>query len=582
VGLAHRRLAVIDLTPGGRQPMTDPAGEVVIVFNGEIYNYQDLRTDLEARGRRFRSTSDTEVLLEAYRAWGTGCLDRLDGMFAFALFDRRDRRLLLARDRAGEKPLFYRHEAGRLWFASELKALLADGSRRPAIDAEALEFYLAYGYVPAPRCILRGFRKLPPGWALVYEADGDRLHGWRYWDLPAPAAANGRTADDLADELHGMLRGSVRRRLAADVPVGVLLSGGVDSSLVTAMAAEVAPSPVRTFTITFPGAGKFDEARYARLVAGHFGARHTELAAEPADVDVLPELARQYDEPIADSSMVPTYLVSRLVREHATVALGGDGGDELFGGYPQHRWVQQQAGLRRMVPGPVRSAARRIAAGLLPTGLRGRNYLLGGLSDLPESIAQVNVYFDAGLRRRLLAPGARPEGPDGRPERFKADLCHPGRTPLQLATAADFHAYLAEDILVKVDRASMLTSLEVRCPFLDHRIIEFAFRDVPDDLRATWRRRKVLLRRLAARLLPPRLDLNRKQGFTLPLDAWFRGAWGGYCERVLSEADERLFRREVIRRLIQGQRRGLSNTPRLFALTIFELWRRHYGATVAP
>jgi asparagine synthase (glutamine-hydrolysing) len=572
VVLGHRRLAIIDLSPGGHQPMADRSGRSHVVFNGEMYNYQDVRAELCRRGHQFRSASDTEVLLEAYAEWGTDCLDHLNGMFAFALYDEARRTLFVARDRAGEKPLFYRHDGGRFAFASELKALLADRDCPRTLDREALEYYLAFGYVPFDRCILRGLRKLPQGHALTYDVAGDTLRTWRYWSLPEPDAGEHLSASEEVDELERLLLDSVRLRLIADVPIGVLLSGGIDSSLVTAMAARVSRR-VKTFTISFPGHGSYDEAPYARAVAQHFDTDHVELAAEPATVDLLPELARQYDEPIADSSMVPTYLVSRLIRREATVALGGDGGDELFGGYPYYSWLQSQDRIRAVLPKPVRRLMRPVAQRMLQVGVRGRNYLLGTLTDVDMSVGQFNVYFDADTRSRLLH---RRGSIDLRPDEFKASLCRPHRSILQQATAVDFQTYLVDDILVKVDRASMLCSLEVRAPFLDPRIIELAFKRAPDALRATLTERKVLPRRLAERLLPASLDLRRKQGFSLPLQTWFKGDWGRYIRQVLSEADPALFDQNVIRSLLDRQDRGYANTHRLFQLAIFELWRREY------
>ena len=576
VALGHRRLAIIDLSSGGHQPMSGPEGDPHLVFNGEIYNYEELRRELCRAGHRFRSSSDTEVLLESYRAWGVDCLQRLNGMFAFALYDRCRRQLFLARDRAGEKPLFYRHADGRFVFASELKALFADPACPRALDPQALEFYVTFGYVPHEHCMVRGISKLPQAHALVYDLPSDTVRTWAYWSLPETRAIDRVDEQELTDRLESILLDSVRLRLIADVPIGVMLSGGIDSSLVTALAARVSRR-VKTFTISFPEHGAYDEAPHARTVAEHFGTDHTVLAAEPASVDLLPELARQYDEPLADSSMVPTFLVSRLIRREATVALGGDGGDELFGGYPHHSWVQSQVRWRALIPRRVARALQPIAATLLPIGMRGRNYLLGLTGDQAYGIAQFNQYFDLAARRRLLAPRSRV---DGAPEQFKASLAPASATALQRATITDFRSYLVDDILVKVDRASMLNSLEVRAPWLDHRLIEFAFSCVPDRLRASAGERKVLPRRLAARLMPPSLDLERKQGFSLPLGAWFKGRWGAFFCDVLSEADKALFNPAMLHSLIRAQTRGYANTQRLFALTMFELWRREYRITI--
>ena len=578
--LGHRRLAIIDLSSFGHQPMSGFGEQVHIVFNGEIYNYRDLREELRTLGASFTGGSDTEVLLAAYMAWGEDCLNRLNGMFAFVLYDVRRGLLFGARDRAGEKPLFYRHEAARFSFASELKALLADESAPRSIDLEALNSYLAYGYVPADGCLLRGYRKLPAAHAFSYDVGQDRFRVWRYWELPdPPVELTVANECDLTAELEGLLEASVRRQLIADVPVGILLSGGIDSSLVTAVAARVSDSPINTFTVGFPDARSHDERPHARKVASHFGTRHVELVAEPTSVDLLPILARQFDEPIADSSMLPTYLVSRLIRQHATVALGGDGGDELFAGYPHHKWIMQQELARHVVPRPVRRTIGAAITRGLPRGLKGRNYLLGYAMDLDESLTQWGRFFDRAERERLLAPaGANiTDAPEGRKRAAFADR----GDALQRATAVDFSSYMTDDILVKVDRASMLNSLELRSPWLDYRIIEFAFGRVPTRLRASVTEQKILPRRLASRLLPKSLDLDRKQGFSIPLASWFKGQWGSYMEEVLSEADPLLFSQSEIRRLVRSQRRGLSHTNRLFALTLFELWRRAYRVTLA-
>ena len=333
VGLAHQRLAIIDLSPGGHQPMASGDRTVHIAFNGEIYNYLELKQELVSAGHSFRSASDTEVILEAYKRWGEGFVEHLGGQFALALYDEEKRVLFLTRDRAGEKPLFIWNTPRRIVWASELKAILAfpDAPRR--IDHDALQYYLALGYVPGDMCIFQGMRKVAPGTILRVDVQTGEIRSRRYWDLPEYAEGSpARSAEELEAELGDLLLESVRRQMIADVPVGVLLSGGVDSSLITAMAARISSKPVKTFTVTFPGHGTFNEAPFAATVARHFGTDHTELAAPAVQSDILPMLMRQYDEPIADSSIVPTYLVSRLIRQHATVALGGDGGDELFGG----------------------------------------------------------------------------------------------------------------------------------------------------------------------------------------------------------------------------------------------------------
>ncbi len=580
IGLGHRRLSILELSPLGHQPMQDEDRGISIAFNGEIYNHDDLRCELVAQGFVFRSHSDTEVLLAAYAAWGEACLARLNGMFAFALYDDRKQTLLLARDRAGEKPLFYRFTKGSLLFASELKALLADPEAPRRIDTESLDCYLGMGFVPGERCILQGYNKLPPAHALSFSLASGAFRIWRYWSLPELSFDGSQdlvAENELIDELEGLLEDAVGLQLAADVPVGVLLSGGVDSSLITAMAVRRS-NKVHTFSIGFPGHGVLDETSHARLIARHFGTKHTELMAEPTTAELIPVLVRQFDEPMVDSSMIPTWLVTNLVRQHCKVALGGDGGDELFGGYPHYcrlLWLRQR--LARF-PGFVRLNLSRTAERWLPVGMKGRNYLQGLDVDLRNGLPlQITGVFDATTRGKLMQnhPGYK----------LVAESIQRARTPLTLdvlqrATRMDFHNYLAEDLLVKVDRASMLNSLEVRAPLLDYRLIEFAYGRVPSHLKATASQKKILLKRLAARVLPPEFDKHRKQGFSIPLAKWLKaGPFRELFWDTLTSSDC-LFDRTKVNDLLRWQDRGFDNSERLFALVQLELWRRYYGVTL--
>ncbi|AGX86620.1 asparagine synthase (glutamine-hydrolyzing) [Candidatus Symbiobacter mobilis] len=577
VGLAHRRLSILDLSPLGHQPMHLAERGLSIVFNGEIYNFAELRRELESLGHHFRSHSDTEVLLAAYAQWGNECLARLNGMFTFALFDAPRQELFLARDRAGEKPLFYRLDQGVLYFASELKALLAHPNLPRRIDPDALDCYLAMGYVPGERCILAGYHKLSAAHALRFDLHSGTAKVWRYWQLPElDAAADSADETALLDELESLLEEAVGRQLVADVPVGILLSGGVDSSLVTAMAVRRS-SQVRTFSIGFPGHGKLDETPHARLIARHFGTEHTELMAESTTADLLPTLAHQFDEPMVDSSMFPTWLVCHLVRQYCTVALGGDGGDELFGGYGHYSrllWMRRRL---THVPGWLRRGVAQAAEHWLPVGLKGRNWLQGLDVDLRDGLPLIASYFDTTTRRHLM------RGHAGHP--LVAESIRVGRIPkqhdlLQRATRMDFENYLADDILVKVDRASMLNSLEVRAPLLDYRVIEFAYRRVPSRLKATEQEKKVLLKRLAARVLPPEFNRQRKQGFSIPLSEWLKT--GPFRELFWDTLTSRncLFDQMTVRSLLQGQDRGRGNGERLFALVQFELWSKIYRVSL--
>jgi asparagine synthase (glutamine-hydrolysing) len=576
VGLAHRRLSIIDLSSGGHQPMLDECGHSCIVFNGEIYNFQDLRRELGGKGCKVRSESDTEVILASYREWGGECLHHFNGMFALALYDFERRRLFLARDRAGEKPLYYFHSNGKFVFASELKAIMADPAFSRVLDNQAFDHYLAYGYVPGNMCILKGVKKLEAGHALEYDFEKDEVHSWCYWQLPEQNKGNKGDIDLLLYELEELFRDSVKRQLVADVPVGVMLSGGLDSSLITALAVAMSPHRIRTFNVSFRGHQGFDESEHARLIAGYFGTHHEELVAEPTSFNLLPEIAKQFDEPIADHAVVPTYLLSREIRKHVKVALSGDGGDELFGGYSHYNWLLKQEYVRKYAANSLRQCVSRFASDYLPIGMLGRNYLIGLSDDYRNSISHINLYFDRLSRKRICSSGIRPADDHATPETCRSSLSGSMQTPLRQGMEADFRTTLSDGYLVKVDRASMLASLEVRAPLLDYRIIEFAYGRLPDHLKVTRNARKILLRHLAKRLLPKEYDVTRKQGFTMPLHAWFKGDWGVYMESVLTNSDGNLFNKRSIQDLISLQKRGYSNTNRIFALTIFELWRQEY------
>jgi asparagine synthase (glutamine-hydrolysing) len=575
VGMGHRRLSIVDLSPQGHQPMH--ARMLSIVFNGEIYNHRELRVQLQAAGHSFHSTSDTEVLLAAYSHWGQDFLGRINGMFAFALLDRGAGVLLLARDRAGEKPLYYRLEGGELRFASELKALLCDPSQERRIDPHSLDCYLTMGYVPGERCIFQGMRKLPAGHALAFRLDAGAAETWAYWSPPEAEPDLGEAADgELLDALEQHLQAAVQRQLIADVPVALLLSGGVDSSLITAMAARGA-ARIRTFTVGFRDNSRYDESTHANLIAEHFGTQHQVLQADEVTPELLPRLARQYDEPIVDSSMLPTYLVTQQIARHCKVALGGDGGDELFGGYYSASRMAELQQRYAVLPLSLRRGLSRVALSSLPPGARFRTFLgqLGADADaeLPLFAAQ----FDGPPRRRLLR-GL--QGWDFAAESIRAARVPSAGDGVQRITRFDFANYMAEDILVKVDRASMLNSLEVRSPFLDLEVVDFAFRRVPSRLKATPQDRKIILKRLAARVLPAGFDLKRKQGFGIPLDQWLRaGPWRRMFEQVLLDPGAVFDRTEVLR-LFRALEAGRPVKEQLFCLAFFELWRRSYGATL--
>ena len=588
VVFGHRRLAIIDLTPGGHQPMTDASQKLWLIFNGEIYNFQELRRELESAGFTFRTRSDSEVILQAYRRWGERCVDRFNGMFAFALYDAETEKVFFARDRIGKKPLFYCHQGTRLAFGSEAKAVIASRiDRQWPLDPHAVNAYLTFGYIPGERSIFAGVRRLLPGHSMTYDLRANRLSFSAYW---APSASldppNDVDADVLVSELEALLDDSVRLRMIADVPQGILLSGGVDSSLITAIAARHSSRRVKTFTVTFPGGGLYDESAHAQKVAEHFGTEHHELPLPTAGLDVLRKLAHHLDEPFADPSVLPTFLISQLTRRHVTVALGGDGGDELFGGYAWYRQGLTASKTLMRIPAPLRRIAARLA-GSLPVGIRGRNFIRSQSGDLCHYQVTTATMFEPELRRKLLSQAIVADlGNDLElPERERCARWPAVSDPMLQMSLLDLQTYLPDDILVKVDRASMAVALEMRAPLLDYRIIEFALRRVPSHLKVADSGSRFLQRKLARRLLPPSLDLDRKQGFVMPIHEWLRGEWGAATVEVMrSPLASAWIEPAVADDLLKGQRKGRTNGIRLFTLLMFALWLEgaHSNEASAP
>ena len=574
VALGHRRLSVIDLTNNSQQPMRSKDGRYTIVFNGELYDFVELRSELEALGHQFSSTGDTEVLLTAYATWGEGCLQRLNGMFAFAIHDRgtsaASPSLFFARDRAGEKPFYFSHSRLEFGFASELKAL-AHGR---AINLQALNHYLALGYVPADQCLFEGVHKLPPAHCGRLDLTTRELTTRHYWVLPRNRPSATADGEALADEAGALIEDSVRLRLVADVPVGVLLSGGLDSSLVVGAAARVSSSPVETFTIALPGS-PLDEAHHAQRVASHFGTRHHVLPLADASLHLLDGLAPFIDEPIADSSILPAWLVFGMARKHVTVALGGDGGDELFGGYSDYPTSLADAQRWGWVPPAV---LRAVAAGaaVLPAGVRGRNRVASLRGGPLQQMIWGRPYFDQQLRRRILrrdAAAALSTGLEA-PELFLLGLFHQGEDAVDSMTRTHFGSILPDDFLVKVDRASMAHSLEVRSPFLDHRLIEFAFGRIPSEWKVQGGESRRIQRILGGRWLPKDLDINRKQGFSIPINEWLRSdGERGLMARMEGLPD--VIDLDEVRRLVRGHLKGRANGARLFALLMLAIARRN-------
>jgi asparagine synthase (glutamine-hydrolysing) len=577
--LGMRRLSIIDLA-GGHQPIHNEDETVWVVFNGEIYNFPELRAELERRGHRFYTSSDTEVIVHLYEDLGSDCVRRLRGMFAFALYDERSQRLLLARDRLGIKPLHYAIHAGQLFFGSEIKAILAAAPELAEINPEAVLDYFYCGYIPDPFTAFRKIHKLPPGHIL--ELEKGESHVRSYWDLPAFGTHNPKSEEECLDELSSRLFEAVRVRLISDVPLGALLSGGTDSSIVVAMMARASRDPVKTFSIGFEK-DDFNEAKYARLVAQKFGTEHHELIFAPDLAKELDYLTHTMEEPFGDSSMLPTYYVSRLARQHVTVALSGDGGDELFAGYERYR-IHQSFRLSEGIPKWMGKMFRERIYPQLPYGTYGRQFLYN------LSLSSSERYLDSISFRPTLDGQANLLSNDFRRsvdnlwdplDVFRKHLKNADcNDALSRLLYLDIKTYLPGDILTKVDRMSMLTSLEVRVPILDHLFVEWV-----TGLSANWKwqgkTQKYILKKLAAREgVPNEVIYRRKQGFALPLVHWIRNELKEDFVRILLEPrtlQRGYFDAHSIQLLLAEHFRGRRNhAGRLWRLLAFELWQRNY------
>jgi asparagine synthase (glutamine-hydrolysing) len=601
IALGHRRLSIVDLSPAGHQPMESANGRYVLAFNGEVYNFQDIRRDLEsASGRgaiQWRGHSDTEVMLEAISAWGfEDALTKFGGMFALALWDREERTLHLARDRLGEKPLYYGDIGGSFVFGSELKALrVFPGSLE--IDRQALAQFLRFRYIPAPQSIYRGIYKLEAGAFLSVRVTQtgalNRGTPRRYWSLDLAGADDGWTRANegpLVDQLHGLLRDSVRRQMVSDVPLGAFLSGGIDSSTIVALMQEYSPRPVRTFTIGFQEEG-FNEAQHAKAVARHLGTEHTEFYVTPREAaEVIPKLPEIYDEPFADSSQIPTFLVSRLTRQYVTVSLSGDGGDELFAGYPRYIFGEALWNRIRWLPSWVRRGAYGVLAkpsarswdrllSAAPRRLRSsvsghRIHRLaevlraGDFDDMYIRLVSLGSYSDSIVLGGTAEPDG--DGPDGRD----------ANTYLNRMRRFDIDQYLPDDLLVKVDRASMSVALESRAPMLDHRLVEFAWR-LPEHMLVRGGIGKWILRQVLDRYVPRELVERPKAGFGIPIGQWLRSDLREWAEHLLQESairDQSILDPDPVRRMWEEHVSGRHDRQAyLWGVLMFQAWMEREG-----
>lgn len=590
IALSFRRLAIIDLSPAGDQPMISANGRYILVFNGEIYNFKELRQDLETNGVSFRGDSDTEVMLEGFSSWGVeATIKRLIGMFAFALWDREEQQLFLCRDRLGIKPLYYGETDGLFLFGSELKTLRAKQGWRPRIDRDALAAYTRFNYVPTPHSIYAGIRKLEPGMLLSY-TPGTPPTSSRYWDMAAIVQQDRRDISDAAaiEEAEALLTNAVSRRMISDVPLGALLSGGIDSATVVALMQKSSTQPIRTFTIGFAEGG-FDEAAHARAVAEHLGTEHTEVAMSPEHaLNVVPRLADWYDEPFADSSALPTRLVCELAQRDVTVALSGDGGDETFLGYNRYRAADALWHRMQRTPASLRHMAAGILSGV-STGTWDALAHLMPVSRRPSLAGDKAHKLAAALRHtnaddiywQLVSHWQTPIVLGGTSsDRISADAMQDFGERMAYY---DSVSYLPDDILTKVDRASMSVSLEARVPLIDHRLLEFAW-SLPKRMRLRNGTSKWLLRQVLYRHVPRAIVDRPKSGFAVPIAAWLRGPLREWAENLLDEqrlAEEGWFDPVPVRRAWTDHLAGKRNHwEALWNVCVAQAWRERWASGV--
>lgn len=580
MGLGHARLSIIDLSPRGHQPMGNEDGSLWLAYNGEIFNFGELRSELEARGHRFSSRTDAEVVLHAYEEYGRDCVTRFRGQFAFAIADVRRGTLFAARDHTGIKPFYYYFRDGRFIFASELKAILACPGVAREVDPGGLCDYLTYEFIPSPRTILKGISKLPPAHSLALE-DG-RVRIAPYWDLEYTPVRAGE--EEQAERLLFLLRDSVKSQLVSDVPLGAFLSGGLDSSTVVALMSQLAAGPVKTFSIGFEDKS-YDELSYAREVAGCFGTQHEEFIIRPRAVDLVEKLAYHLDDPIADFSVFPTYLVSSMAKKYVTVALTGDGGDEVFAGYDTylaHKTAKALCGASRLLGRrPLKNLVAAIPPSPMKKGAINRLKRFAEGMALPADLGHFRwmIFVSEEERRGLFTDGfleaLRGEEPYGAIRRHFSRFPYADELNRQLYV--DLKTYLTDNCLVKTDRMSMASSLEVRVPLLDHKVLEF-MATVPPDLKLRGFTRKHLLRKAVSNLLPPRIVRRGKEGFSIPMKNWLRDELSPMMSDLLSGHSLKkrgYFRPETVARLIREHRDGGENhSHRLWALMLFEQWAR--------
>ena len=578
--LGMRRLSIIDLKTG-QQPIYSQDGSKFIVFNGEIYNYRELKSELELLGYRFKTNSDTETIIHAYDEFGPSCVEKLRGMFAFAIWDKNDESLFIARDRVGKKPLFYSLlPGGEFVFGSELKCLLAHGKISKEIDLAALDSYLTFGYVSEDFCIFRDVNKLKPGNYLIFKKG--KLETEEYWDFANEEITEVKGEAEYANELREKIKDAVRVRLISEVPLGAFLSGGVDSSAVVGMMSQILDKPVKTFSIGF-NEDTFDELKYARIAAKHFNTDHHEFIVTPDLVETVDDLVWYFDEPFADPSALPTYMVSKMARDYVTVILSGDGGDELFAGYTRYVVDKKRSGLERF-PRAIRKGLLKPVSEALPHGARGRNFLYN------TSLDAIDRYIDSisgfgKLKKKAFYSEALRAGLNGSSDsseqifRQIANSVSTGN-PIDKLLYLDSKTYLPGDILTKVDRMSMANSLEARVPLLDQNLIDFVTREIPTDLKMKGLETKYIFKKALEGIVPNEILYREKQGFGVPINEWINDQLKDRIHGLLSEKrtlDRGYFERKYIDLLLREHSTGRrDHSQPLWLLWMLELWHRSF------
>ena len=579
IAFGHKRLSIIDLSDLGSQPMSTPNSSYQIIFNGEIYNFKEIRNDLEKLNYSFISQTDTEVLLNSYAEWGPDCVKRFKGMFAFAIFDQKRKTIFLCRDGAGEKPLYYSIHDGNLFFCSEIKPILNFEKKLNIIDSEAFSYLFDHGFTRRDKSIFKNIYKLKAGHSLTFNIQDRDYEIHNYWSLPKKINEyyinkSHVSESDLLLELENHMEQAVQSQLDADVPIGIMLSGGLDSSLITAFASRF-KEKINTFTVSFSGHGLFDETSHAKLIADAFQTNHHELEAQAINPKIIEDLTYYYDDPMFDPSMIPTYLVSEAISKNFKVALSGDGGDELFGGYNHYSKLARLKKFSTLMPYFLRQSLNNLSQNVLPLGFRGRKTVELFSSNFSDSYPNTNEFFSDKEQEIFFSNFfVNKDLPF-------SDSAHDQSNIISdyglRATLHDFTNYLSEDLLVKIDRASMANGIEVRAPFLDKDLVEFAFTKVPSSLKFDNKNQKILLKALASKVLPSSFTIDRKQGFSIPLGNFLlEKEWREYFAQTILDSDPLLINRKESMSLLGDKARIFQNAGRLFGLVFYIHWMKRF------